>query len=289
MIIYTLLDISKIENDINVLNHISQEIINLMTIIPVKQKHKPYMRDTVKKETQTNHATNPNKKKKDLCNEIQSEINKVSEKNYDAQFKKINEAMNYLQSNDEAKYIIAITKAYKLLSNNVFLVDTYSKLYIGLVKQHTQLSDLLQRDFLLYEDSLEKMIYDVSQDQSEYEQFCDKNTIKLNMIGLTVFFIKLCDLKNVDKSTIQKLCLRAQNILWQKINNPETIEEDVEFLSSIIHTIFKSGFNILKDDPHEFDFIKSNINRIINNYKIISSISNKLYFKHLDINDIIKS
>jgi hypothetical protein len=296
MIIYSSTDIENMERDVVALNHISQQIIDILTLVPVKKKYKSNVRDNPKNHEITRDilnkpeiTLNPNKKKKDLCNEIQSEINKVSEKNYDSQFKKIATAIMFLQSNDHEKYTIAIDKAYKLLSNNVFMVDTYSKIYKGLVDIHPSINILLQKDIILYEECLEKMIYDVSCEQSEYEQFCDKNTIKLNKIGLTVFFIKLCDLKQIDKSQIQRLCIMTQNIMWKKINDNEATTEDVEFLCNIVYTLFKSGLHILRDDSDDWKSIKLNLNRIISNYKKINSISNKLYFKHLDINDIIKS
>jgi hypothetical protein len=217
-------------------------------------------------------------------NDIRLMLNKLSKTNYDVQkntiVDKVIDIFNIHELDSENNQKIG-GKIFGLLSNNRFLSDVYSELYVELIGKIELFGDILNNYIDDLKISLNNIVY-VNPD-IDYNGFCDYNKINEERKSLSVFLINLMKLDMISSQSVIDLIVSLQEILLKYIEEENKIHE-VEEITENMYLLITEARCILKDDDIWKNVIEQNIiNFTTLKVKEHPSLSSRCLFKHMDM------
>lgn len=196
--------------------------------------------------------------------EVNSLLNKMTDKNISNIIEKLKEK---LKGKDYLKRMVIVNVLSKCVaqsSYNLYFIQALQEIY----KDHKDLNGIIYKEVFLIEEKIKTQ--EISKDQSEYMQFCDKNKKLDLLIGHSLLVTELEKMKIIKDKIIPSL-----TNLIDIISETDNTDEKYKCVLCL-YNIFKSyyGDNLL---PQGFvDKIKG----LIETQK-----SNKIKYKLMDINE----
>jgi hypothetical protein len=196
--------------------------------------------------------------------EVNSLLNKMTDKNLSNIIEKLKEK---LKGKDYLKRMVIVNVLSKCVaqsSYNLYFIQALQEIY----KDHKDLNGIIYKEVFQIEEKIKTQ--EISKDQSEYMQFCDKNKKLDLLIGHSLLVTELEKMKIIKDKIIPSL-----NNLIDIISETDNTDEKYKCVLCL-YNIFKSyyGDNLL---PQGFvDKIKG----LIETQK-----SNKIKYKLMDINE----
>lgn len=288
------------ENIIQIINSISEKVgaPSYIKTPTFNKKAKEQRKDKKKKNMEINdddwaairNFQITEKKKKEgielLIDQIRSELNKLSDKNYDKHKNKILEIMSELSNNDftdEDKNKV-VNLIFDVASNNKFYSKIYADLYKDLIHFYSSLNSILERQISSFKSMFEKIEY--CDPDKDYEKYCRNNKINESRRAMTTFIVNLQKLGVIDIEELFKIIIHLKQISYEMINKEDSKNILCEITENLFILITELKNNIKEWNKDEYDEL---VNYIINfkSYKVkeYPGLSNKTLFKYMDIHD----
>lgn len=217
-----------------------------------------------------------------LIDSLRLNMNKLSEKNYATQFKKIKTILNELEEEFEDSDIERCALIiFEIASTNLFYSNLYARLYQDLYKYFKLMQKPLKTTLKTFIKSY-KEIETINQVEN-YDLFC--KIIKNNDRRLAIlnFLVQLIKYGIVEQEFIFDII----HYIIKTTKDENTSKDEVQHLSEHLYIIVKEIKRILLDN-----IIWNNISECVDEYsqmKPNGNISYKTIFKYMDINDLIKN
>ena len=288
------------ENIIQIINSISEKVgaPSYIKTPTFNKKAKEQRKDKKKKNMEINdddwaairNFQITEKKKKEgielLIDQIRSELNKLSDKNYDKHKNKILEIMSELSNNDftdEDKNKV-VNLIFDVASNNKFYSKIYADLYKDLIHFYSSLNSILERQISSFKSMFEKIEY--CDPDKDYEKYCRNNKINESRRAMTTFIVNLQKLGVIDIEELFKIIIHLKQISYEMINKEDSKNILCEITENLFILITELKNNIKEWNKDEYDEL---VNYITNfkSYKVkeYPGLSNKTLFKYMDIHD----
>lgn len=217
-------------------------------------------------------------------NEIRLMLNKFSKQNYSTQkniiVDKITESFNMHDDDSEENKKLGNT-IFNLLSNNRFLSDVYSELYVDLVGNIDFFGDILDSYISDLKTSLNNIVY-IDPDEN-YDGFCEYNRVNEIRKSNSVFLIHLMKQNMISNQSVIELIINLQENLVKYIEEDNKVHE-VEEITENIFLLVTESRNILKEDDLWKNVVEPNIIKFTSlKAREHPSLSSRCVFKHMDM------
>jgi hypothetical protein len=219
---------------------------------------------------------------------IRSNLNKMSDKNYQDLKNKIIDVIDTLIENDvtNENLLLVSSSIFEIASTNRFYSKLYADLYCDLINKYDFMKEVFEKSFYSFMDVFTQIEY-VDPDK-DYDRFCRINKDNEKRKSLSAFFVNLTVNGLITKEELLKVVCDLINnvfefiVLENKKNEVDEITENIALLC-----VNKS---ILENKEYKvFDglTIEETISKLANSKtKKYPSLSNKSIFKYMDMIDM---
>tara|TARA_B100001093_G_scaffold503105_1_gene557014 strand:- start:3728 stop:4678 length:951 start_codon:yes stop_codon:yes gene_type:complete len=315
MLRYTLSDFTKIlENGVS--NKLSEETIEIINLLSkqvgsseyirtpefrnnklinnsynnIKRKKKPLDNVDTCWESIRNFQTTELKKEEGIENTvhiIRKYLNMITINTYNSLSENIIleiDKAKLLYTNDDIDYLC--NKIFTIVTSNILYSDIYSKLYKDLIKKYSIFNNILQENFLKFEEVLNNIEY--YDPENNYDKFCENNKKNENTRALCSFYVNLMKYDIINEIDIANYIFTMFKILEDMIYLNDK-KNELDELSELIYIMVTNSYEKISNKlPNEYKEIFNKIVKITNcKSKDFSGITNKCIFKHMDILDEI--
>ena len=219
---------------------------------------------------------------------IRSYLNKLTEDNYN----EISECIVLLikdiikEENNDALEKVG-KSIFEIGSFNKFWSKLYARLYKDLIKSFEIMKEICLKNFNSFEDLFTNINYIDPKD--DYNLFCEYNKENEKRRALSSFFIICASYNIIEKNDMEKIIVNFINKIHELMdlkNKQNTIEEIVTNISVMLHVIMRHDVKFLMQ-LDQYEFIRKNILNFAKsiNYKQHPSLTQKIVFKFMDLND----
>lgn len=209
---------------------------------------------------------------------IRTNLNKLSEKTFDKLSENILSIIKNYDDNVFFKDVSCLI--FDIVSKNKVNCSIFSKLYSKLCNENDQFKNILKNEINNYCDSFKDIKY--FSPNEDYDKYCEYIKINDNKTTLSLFFLE---------------CFRQEIIGFEEIsilirNTIELFDVNIKHADNhsvcegIVNNIFILLKGLYSSNSDEIKIIIESFTS--NNYKECSSFNNKIRFKLMDINDILK-
>jgi len=219
--------------------------------------------------------------------EIKSNLNKITSKNYDKIKITIEDSLLELVKcdDDEAKISKICEYIFNYATNNKFNAKVYAELYLYLIEKFSVLKELFMIKFDNYVDMFKNI--ESGNQTEDYDHFCKLNKINEQRKSLSLFIVQLIKLNVIPVSKISDIILNLQIDLMYSVEWNQETHKCEEMCENIF--IFVSNLTEELMNEESWDIIYNNLVTVKSyDIKEVLSMSNKIKFKHMDILDVIK-
>jgi hypothetical protein len=238
-----------------------------------------------------------------ILNDIRATLNKLSNKNYDAQCSILIDYIHSLAEDEVAIkkvafFIIEIagTTIIEIAGTNIVLSDIFSKLH-KTIGMHSELYKTLRSIFPIFDTAYTECMEDYVKSISEihyvdpdedYDKFCQYTKINNRRRALTTFFVHLMRNEVIEKRVIVNMVLRMQDLVFNYIEQENKGKEVEEITENIYLFVILSHVSMTEEVQW---------NTVLDNIKSMSkmkskekkSLSSRAVFKYMDITDTLKN
>jgi len=220
--------------------------------------------------------------------QTRSALNKLTDKNYEDQFRKIMDILKQVvndpnnMTDDMTQISLAI---FDIASNNRFYSKLYADVYSNLIAHFTQMKDIFElnlQSFLTLFDVIETADAD-----KEYDKFCriNKDNEKRKALGLFIVNLTINKIIAPTKLFDITFSLLNQIVVFSKQENKKTeVDEMTENVAILYHPeLFKKCE--LKIEGNGFVEVITMLAQT--KAKTLPSLSNKAIFKYMDLRDVV--
>jgi len=225
-----------------------------------------------------------------LENSIRSLLNKLTSSNYDKLFGEIcgfmNQIIEIAEEHDEEPFNKVCNYIFDYATANQVGVKTYAKLYVNLMEKFPMLKLLFDKKFSNYISMFNK-IEQNNGSVTDYNYFCKISKINQQRKVFSLFIIELYknDVVKMDSIISIIKSLQADIIYSVNWNNESTKCEEIG--DNVYIFIANMCADLMKH--HSWKLIHENITIVKNMViKDVMSMTNKIKFKHMDMEDVIK-
>lgn len=221
-----------------------------------------------------------------VIGDLKVNLNKLTSKNYDKLYEKISLIINNYNDSNFFKEVVNVI--FNVISRNKLNGIIFSKLFKDLSNNNNYFNTLLNTELNNFHKSFEDIKY-VSPNEN-YDKFCVYIKENENKVSLSLFFLECYKNNMINIDEIEKIIKNCINLFTENIiylNNSNICEE----LINNIHILLKGILSI----NNEKEKVKNKLilNDVlfdlnINNIKNDKSFNNKIKFKIMDIQDLIK-
>jgi hypothetical protein len=223
--------------------------------------------------------------------EIMTCLNKIAPKSFDMMSEKITGHMESIieisDDKDEDPFVKVCTYIFDYATTNKMGVALYARLYVGLMEKFPILTGIFKKKFSNYLTMFNK-VENNNNNLEDYDYFCKITAINQKRRSFSLFIIELYKNGVVDIDKIVSIIISLQSDLVYSVNwNNETtkceeISENVyifianmcpELMKHASWSVILGNISTIKDTKVGGDAI---------------SMTNKIKFKHMDMNDVIK-
>jgi len=238
-----------------------------------------------------------------ILNDIRSTLNKLSNKNYDAQCSILIDYIHSLAEDEVAIkkvasfiFEIAGTTIIEIAGTNIVLSDIFSKLH-RTIGMHSELYKTLRSIFPIFDTAYTECMEDYVKSISEihyvdpdedYDKFCQYTKINNRRRALTTFFVHLMRNEVIKKRVIVDMVLRMQDLVFNYIEQDNKGKEVEEITENIYLFVILSHVSMTEEVQWAtvLDNIK-NMSKMKSKEK--KSLSSRAVFKYMDITDTLKN
>lgn len=221
-----------------------------------------------------------------VIGDLKVNLNKLTSKNYDKLYEKISLIINNYNDSNFFKEVVNVI--FNVISRNKINGIIFSKLFKDLSSNNNYFNTLLNTELNNFHKSFEDIKY-VSPNEN-YDKFCVYIKENENKVSLSLFFLECYKNNMINIDEIEKIIKNCINLFTENIiylNNSNICEE----LINNIHILLKGILSI--DNEKEKEKNRSILNDVlfdlnIENIKNDKSFNNKIKFKIMDIQDLIK-
>lgn len=221
-----------------------------------------------------------------VIGDLKVNLNKLTSKNYDKLYEKISLIINNYNDSNFFKEVVNVI--FNVISRNKINGIIFSKLFKDLSSNNNYFNTLLNTELNNFHKSFEDIKY-VSPNEN-YDKFCVYIKENENKVSLSLFFLECYKNNMINIDEIEKIIKNCINLFTENIiylNNSNICEE----LINNIHILLKGILSI--DNEKEKEKNRSIFNDVlfdlnIENIKNDKSFNNKIKFKIMDIQDLIK-
>jgi len=219
---------------------------------------------------------------------IRSNLNKMSDKNYQDLKNKIIDVIDTLIENDvtNENLLLVSSSIFEIASTNRFYSKLYADLYCDLINKYDFMKEVFEKSFYSFMDVFTQIEY-VDPDK-DYDRFCRINKDNEKRKSLSAFFVNLTINGLITKEELLKVVCDLINnvfefiVLENKKNEVDEITENIALLCG--------NKSILENKEYKvFDglTIEETISKLANSKtKKYPSLSNKSIFKYMDMIDM---
>jgi hypothetical protein len=231
-----------------------------------------------------------------IINDIRICVNKISNKNYDAQrdtiLKHISDIMEKDDSSvsssenekpeDELETIA--NSLFDIASTNKFYSELYATLYKDLIQNYPLFQKIIPNFIQKYKDSMDNI--EVIDPNSDYDKYCDNNKLNDKRKAMTAFIVNLMKQNIIEKSCVFEFLVFLQDRVAAFLDLPEKIgvvDEITENISifitlSVAELSTESVWGEIVDNVILCSKLKA---------KEHPGISSRCVFKYMDILDSV--
>jgi hypothetical protein len=176
---------------------------------------------------------------------IRSNLNKMSDKNYQDLKNKIMDVLDTLIENDitDENLLLVSSSIFEIASTNRFYSKLYADLYCELITKYDFMKEVFEKSFHSFIDVFAKIEY-IDPDK-DYDGFCKVNKDNERRKSLSAFFVNLT------------------------LNGLITMEDLLKVVCDLIEKVF--SFIDLENKKNEVDEMTENIAILCNNKNILES------------------
>ena len=218
------------------------------------------------------------------------EINKIADKNYEAQKIIIMEILReniLVWNSDELKTIGELI--IEVSSANRFYSKLYCDLIGEIIKTYDFITPLLEAFKKEVNESYENLSIDEFSASDDYNELCKKNNKNESRKAKGLFLVNLMLEEFLDVEFITNLIINLQNKLINGIDVSDNNEMNEE-ISEIVFILLENSYTFLKqEDNTEWEKILKNIENISEMKNNNKGLSNKTIFKQMDMLDIVNT
>jgi len=219
--------------------------------------------------------------------EIKSNLNKITSKNYDKIKITIEDSLLELVKcdNDEAKISKICEYIFNYATNNKFNAKVYAELYLYLIAKFSVLKELFMVKFDNYVDMFKNI--ESGNQTEDYDHFCKLNKINEQRKSLSLFIVQLIKLDVIPVSKISDIILNLQTDLMYSVEWNQETHKCEEMCENIFIFVSNLTKELIKEES--WTTIYNNLVTVQKyDVKEVLSMSNKIKFRHMDILDAIK-
>lgn len=222
------------------------------------------------------------KEGKNSMNDIRIALNKISNKNYDANRDLIVEKINELITENTSNVSVVANNIFEIASTNKFFSNIYSKLYKELTEKFPEIfKDILNTFIQGFTETMKSIRY-VDQNEN-YDEFCKYNKENDKRKATSVFITNLIVEGVVDKEVLTHILTEILSILWMYMDEANRTNE-VEEITENIFLLLTSQLHLLTDVFTEHVEILDKIKQLASmKPKEKVSISSRAIFKYMDV------
>ena len=221
---------------------------------------------------------------------MRCEINKIADKNYEAQKIIIMEILReniLVWTSDELKTVGELI--IEVSSANRFYSKLYCDLIGEIIKTYDFITPLLEDFKKNVNESYENLSVDEFSASDDYNELCKKNNKNESRKAKGLFLVNLMLEEFLEVEFITNLILNLQNKLINGIDDSDNNEMNEE-ISEIMFILLENSYTFLKqEDNTEWEKILKNIENISEMKNNNKGLSNKTIFKQMDILDIVNT
>lgn len=228
-------------------------------------------------------------------NDIRICLNKITNKNYEAQKTAIVQQMNFIfdqessSSADEDDVpqqnsnIKIVTQAiFDIASNNKFYSDIYADLYKDLIQNFPSFETIIPLCIEQYNDSVKEIHY--VDPNTDYDKFCEYNKKNDKRKALSHYIVNLTKRNVLDKPALIELIQRFQAIISEYIEIPNKNNE-VEEITENLFILITNSTTLCMEMPN-WENIMENVSQCSQlKAKDKASLSSRAIFKYKDMMD----
>ena len=247
-----------------------------------KKKHQQPLRALER----TDSINSVSKEEKNVLQDIQGTLNKISMQNYQKLESKIVELVSKAKKTESVSFEDVTKKIYEVASNQALNVPLYASLYKALIEQYPEFQTLCMSEYDNYFHKFENIVC-VTAD-IDYDEFCRVNVLNDKIRSISEFYTELVkkDILTIDH--IVKLIRLLQTNLVHK-GREDTPDENpcIEYTENIYILVKGTLTYLLEHESWE------GILRDIEKIKDMKgdeymNITNKIRFRHMDLLDLIR-
>ena len=222
---------------------------------------------------------------------IRSELNKITDKNFMDKRDKIMDIINTIINNctpEDIKRVSIII--FEIASTNRFYSKVYADLYSDIITNYIIMKDVFDESLQNFAELFNVIEY--VEPSVDYDKFCKINKDNEKRKALGVFFVNLSTNGIIPNTTIINITRNLLNQIYIFMSQ-ENKKNEVDELTENVVLLFKK--ELYKDEDEsdvEYSLIEGFtiteiIDRIANSkVKDFKSLTNKTIFKFMDINDM---
>ena len=213
---------------------------------------------------------------------IRSNLNKLTDKTYDTVLEEIVCIMKEIKNEDSLAFEKIGESIFEIGSFNKFWAGLYAKLYKDLISSFPFMKDICVKNFQSFKNIFEVVNYvDAGED---YNKFCEFNKENEKRRALSNFFVICAGYDIIDKQEMKNIIVGFIAQVKKEItleNKTNHVDELVQNISIMV----LSGRGFLKDST-DYEQICEEIERFSTlNHKSYPSLTSKVVFKFMDLND----
>lgn len=219
-------------------------------------------------------------KQKVELGELYKILNKITDKTYD---KLSNDIFNHIeQINDIESQKEICAKIFHIISSNSFYSKIYARLYAEMINIHSTFKDAFIEQREIYMTSISDIEF-VSPNEN-YDDYCMYVKKLDTIISMSTFFINCMKENIISCDDMVSIILFFQQKMIDNYDYETKITENEAYINNIFH-ILKECIDLLCLHG-EWDFIVRN--NLYLHQTSGAGKNNKIKFKIMDINDLLK-
>jgi hypothetical protein len=221
--------------------------------------------------------------------QIRKLFNMLTDKNYNKHVNTIIEQIDFVfKNNTDSEITIYCNFCYNILSSNLLYSNISAQLYKTIIEKYGKFEEVLTTNinYEVIKEKIKKIVY--IDHNTDYDKFCENNKLNELLRAEFCFFTNLMHQNIISYNVIGNIIIKIYDIVYGYIEEKNKKNEIDEISELLYILITKSYLSIKTNDLTLYKSICSNIQKIISMKKENNSeISNKCFFKHMDIQDLI--
>jgi len=223
-----------------------------------------------------------------MVNNVRICLNKMSNKNYEAQRDLINQHISEINAMDETNANVKriIKELFEVATTNKFYSEMYAMLYKELLEQYDYINVILEDFIVQYTESV--LLIEYVDSNTDYDKYCDNNKLNDKRKGMAMFIVNLMKKEVINSDKLLYIINYLQGLILKYVNE-DNKTFCVEEMTENLFILVTSSASVLKNDLG-WKIIVENITYVSQlKVKEHKSLSSRAVFKNMDILDNLRN